>query len=166
MTGDPRVRRRLVRLLRAAYSGELGAALAYQGHARSVSGLDERNGILAIERDEWRHRETVGGMLAELGARPSRLREALLGAVGSALSRLCPVSGWTLPMFCAWRLELVNIAEYDAAAAAARDLGLDAMAGELAHMARVEVEHAEFFRARLAAHTAITGVRRAVPRTP
>jgi len=35
-------RHRLVRLLQLAYSGEKAAALAYQGHSRSVRDLEEK----------------------------------------------------------------------------------------------------------------------------
>ncbi|MFN2385988.1 MAG: ferritin-like domain-containing protein [Thermoanaerobaculia bacterium] len=68
-------RRKLVRLLQLAFSGELAAALAYQGHARSVKSPQERAMITKIEKDECEHRQTVGRLLADLGARPRKLRE-------------------------------------------------------------------------------------------
>src|SRR5262245_26857393 len=63
-------RRRLVRLLQGAYSGELAACYAYQGHARSVSDPREKQRIAEIEHEEWVHRECVGKMLASLGEAP------------------------------------------------------------------------------------------------
>src|SRR5262245_23071567 len=68
-------REALIALLQLAFSGELAAAHAYRGHARSVADTEERRAIAEIEREEWHHRELVGRMLAELGARPSRARE-------------------------------------------------------------------------------------------
>lgn len=52
-------RRKLVRLLQLAYSGEKAAALAYQGHATSVKDPAEAAMIRKIENDEWIHRENV-----------------------------------------------------------------------------------------------------------
>src|SRR5262245_33807657 len=68
-------RARLIALLQLAFSGELAAAHAYRGHARSVADAGERRAIEEIEREELHHRELVGRMLAELGAGPSRTRE-------------------------------------------------------------------------------------------
>ena len=45
-------RRKLVRLLQRAYSGEKAAALAYQGHAASVKDPAEAAMIRKIENDE------------------------------------------------------------------------------------------------------------------
>jgi hypothetical protein len=69
-------------------------------------------------------------------------------------------------MFVAWRLERVNVEEYGAAAAAAEALRLDTMARELEAMARVEEDHVEFFRSRLASRAAVTTCRPEIPRTP
>lgn len=149
--------RRLIRLLQAAYSGERAAALAYRGHARSVRRADERDALLRIEREEWAHREGVGRMLAALGARPARWREAAFGAIGRALGALCRWCGWRLPMAAAGRLEEANVAEYSAAAAQADVAGLPEMARELRAMSAVEGEHVEFFQ------TALRGERRAYP---
>ncbi|MEP6767311.1 MAG: hypothetical protein ABJC61_01490 [Acidobacteriota bacterium] len=45
-------RKMLVRLLQLACSGEKAAALAYQGHARSVRDPQEKAMIAKIENDE------------------------------------------------------------------------------------------------------------------
>src|SRR5215469_8302055 len=138
-------RRRLIDLLQLAYSGEKAAALAYQGHARSVSHPHEKAMIEKIERDEWVHREKVGRLLARLGAQPVRLREIRSSAVGHVLSFLCRFSGWFLPMYFAGKLETNNVCEYDKAAGWARELGLDDFLPDLYEMAAVEIEHEEFF---------------------
>ena len=138
-------RGRLVRLLQLAYSGEKAAALAYQGHARSVHSPEERTMILRIENDEWVHRRKVGQLLERLGARPLRVREVRASAVGHVLSFLCRFTGWFLPMFLAGRLETKNVCEYEKAAGWAQELGLEDFLPDLREMAAVEVEHEEYF---------------------
>jgi hypothetical protein len=46
----------LIRRLQLAYSGELGAAIAYVGHAASVRNPADRDQILRIEAEERVHR--------------------------------------------------------------------------------------------------------------
>ncbi len=147
---DATRRLKLVEILRLAYSGELAAALAYRGHARSVVDEDERRRISEIEAEELQHRRLLGEMLAELGARPSRIRELRATAIGRTLSLLCRVSGWYLPMYGAGRLERGNIREYETAARLARDAGCAKWTGCLLEMAEVEWEHERYFRERTA----------------
>lgn len=139
-------RRRLVEILRLAYSGELAAALAYRGHARSVRDADERRRIGEIEADELRHRAALAGMLEQLGERPSRAREARARLIGRTLALLCRVSGWYVPMYGAGRLERGNIREYERAARHARDCGEARWIECLLEMAEVEWEHERYFR--------------------
>lgn len=138
-------RRKLVRLLQLAYSGEKAAALAYQGHAASVKDTVQAAMIRKIENEEWVHREKVGKLLAELGAAPLALRELRSSIVGHTLSFLCRFTGWFLPMFFAGRLETRNVEEYDTAAAWAKEIGLDHFLPELSEMAAVEVLHEKYF---------------------
>jgi Ubiquinone biosynthesis protein COQ7 len=145
-------KRSLLRILRLAHAGERAAALAYRGHARSVKRAEERDAIARIEAEEWAHRARLGEMLAELGARPARFREARLWLVGRVLGLACFVSGWFLPMWGAGRIERRNIQEYLDAAAFARAAGHDGFARELLAMARVELEHEHYFRARVQGH--------------
>lgn len=145
MPDSERVRRDLVRLLQMAYSGEKAAALAYQGHARSLSDPTQKKAVLEIEQDEWVHRRMVGALLAKLSARPSRVREIRAAVVGHTLSFLCAWSGWFLPMFFAGKLETKNVREYDRAAHWAGQLGLTDFLPDLAEMAQVEVRHEKFF---------------------
>lgn len=144
--------RRLVRILRGAYSGELAAAYAYRGHRRSLRDPSERERVKQIERDEWAHRRRVGRMLSGLGARPSRPRELLMSAIGRGVGALCHVAGWFLPMYFAGRLEGGNVREYELAAKHAGELGLTQYGGELRDMARVEREHEVFFLGVVAGH--------------
>ena len=138
-------RRLLTRLLRVAYSSEMAAAYAYRGHAASVRDPWEKSSIEGIEMDEWRHREAIGRMLADLGATPSSLRELLFTIVGKSLGWLCPWSGWTLPMLCAGLIETANVGQYVRMSAYASTIGMPEMASELDAMADVERQHEAFF---------------------
>ncbi len=137
--------RALVALLQEAYSGEMAAAYAYRGHWKSLPDPAERETVARIEREEWDHRRIVGGMLQALGAAPVGWKEAKAWLIGRTLGPLCHVSGRFLPMHFAWRLEVRNIDEYEAAATHARASGHLELIPELARMAEVEREHERFF---------------------
>jgi rubrerythrin len=145
-------RARLVRQLQLAYSGELAAAHAYNGHWRSLSDPDERERIRRIEDEEWHHRRLVGEMLQALGAAPDARRERRLGLVGRTLRLLCHVSGWFLPMYAAGRLESRNVKEYEDAADHAAACGRAELVDCLLTMAEVEWEHERYFRAKTLGH--------------
>jgi rubrerythrin len=147
-----RSRQALVALLQLAYSGELAAAHAYRGHARSVADPEERRRIRAIEDEEWRHREHVGEMLGELGARPDVWRERRALVVGKTLGLACHVGGWFAPMYGAGKLESRNVREYETAARLARDAGFERFVDGLLAMAEVEWEHEHYFRGKAASH--------------
>jgi demethoxyubiquinone hydroxylase (CLK1/Coq7/Cat5 family) len=146
-------RRKLVRQLQGAYSGELAAAFAYRGHWHSVSRApQQRSRIQTIEREEWHHRALVRGLLEDLGAKPSPLREAIFWLIGRTLGALCHVTGWFLPMYGAGKLERGNIVEYEDAARYASACGHEEMIDCLLTMAEVEWEHELFFREQIADH--------------
>jgi rubrerythrin len=135
----------LTRLLQLAYSGEKAAALAYQGHARSVRDPNEKAMIGKIENDEWVHRRKVGVLLEKLGAKPLPAREVRSTVVGHVLSFLCGVAGWFMPMYLAGKLETKNVCEYEKAAGWAAALRLHDFVPDLLEMAAVEVEHERYF---------------------
>lgn len=142
----------LIRVLQAAYSGELAAGFAYAGHWRSVADPKERERISAIEAEEWHHRELVGGILAKLGAGPNRIRELVFRIIGRTLGPLCSVSGWLAPMYGAGLLESRNIVEYEVAARLAGESGYVEHVECLLEMAEVEWEHELYFRERVLSH--------------
>jgi hypothetical protein len=145
-------RRHLLRLLRLAYSGELGAAIAYRGHARSVRDPGERDRLLQIEAEERDHRERLGRMLVGIGITPSRWLEFRSAWVGRGIAVFCAVGGWFLPMYGAGQIERRNRVEYENAARAAVLSGYAEFADDLIAMAEVEWEHEEFFRLKAASH--------------
>lgn len=145
-------REALIRVLQAAYSGELAAGFAYAGHWRSVADPGERERIKAIEAEEWHHRELVGEILAKLGAGPSRTREFVFRTIGRSLGPLCSVGGWLAPMYGAGFLESRNIVEYEVAARLAILSGHVEFVDCLLEMAEVEWEHELYFRERVLSH--------------
>ena len=151
MAADPRTSD-LVALLQLAYSGELAAAHAYNGHWHSVKNAGERARIAEIEQEELHHRKLVGEMLASLGAVPNRSREIRASLIGRTLSFLCHVSGWLAPMYGAGRLESGNVREYETAARFARECGREDLIDCLLTMAEVEWEHEKYFRSRVLTH--------------
>lgn len=150
-------REALIGILRLAYSGELAAMLAYQGHALSVSSPAERDEIRKIEEDERRHRARVGEMLAELGASISPLRELKMRLIGLSVNFACRLTGrlpggWFFAMYGAGRLESRNIVEYEHAARYARQAGKEAFVADLLEMARVEWDHEKYFHDKIRSH--------------
>ena len=150
--GQEEARRGLAEILRGAHAGELGAALAYDGHARSLRNHDEVAEVRQIGRDELAHRARVGEMLAELGVEPDLLRERLMFTIGTTISWLCRVGGWFIPMYGAGRLESRNVREYEDAARFAVLAGCGHFVPDLLHLAEVEWDHERYFRSKVAAH--------------
>jgi len=142
----------LIRQLQGAYSGELAAGFAYRGHWRSVRDAAERERIRTIENEEWHHRDLVRDLLAQLGAKPSRVRDVVFWIIGRALGLGCHLSGWFLPMYGAGKLERGNIVEYEVAAEYASRCGHEDMIECLLTMAEVEWEHEKYFRSRIEGH--------------
>jgi len=152
---NPReARRRLVRILQLAHGGELGAALAYESHARTARTIAERDEILKIRAQELDHRERVGLMLERLGERPDAAVERSMARIGRAIAAFCRIGGWFLPMYGAGRLERRNIVEYEEAARAALLSGHPEFVDDLLDMAEVEWDHERFFRLKSASHWA------------
>ena len=145
-------RRQLVRILRAAYSGEMAAAYAYRGHWKSLRNLDEKEMVYIIEDEEWMHRRQVKRMLDYFGSRPQRTREMLMWLTGRVIGLACHLTGWFLPMYFAGRLESGNVREYEVASVHAGELGLKNLEDELRRMAALEREHELFFMDAVAGH--------------
>lgn len=138
-------RRQLIRILQAAYSGEMAAAYAYRGHWKALSCFDEKEMVYIIEDEEWTHRRQVRRMLSELDARPQQLRECVMWIVGRSIGLACHVVGRFMSMYFAGRLESGNVSEYENAGRLAARLGLRGLEEELMEMARTERSHERFF---------------------
>jgi rubrerythrin len=145
-------RNKLIALLQGAYSGELGASYAYQGHWRSAKDPEEIASIKKIEAEEWHHRALVGVMLEELGALPDPKLEKKLTRIGKTIGFLCRIGGWFMPMYGAGRLESHNVKEYQDAAEYAKNSGNEKYIDSLLEMAEVEREHERYFRLKVESH--------------
>jgi hypothetical protein len=146
------LRRRFVRLLQLACSGEIGAAIAYAAHAEAVRDPAERDRIRQIHCEELQHRTLLTGMLDQLGAAPDRLLEVRNRCIGHTIARFCYIGGWFAPMYGAGWLECRNIAEYERAARLCVLCGEARFADALLDMAEAEWEHERFFRLKAASH--------------
>jgi hypothetical protein len=102
----------LVDLLQKAYSAEKAAAFAYQGHAGSVKGLEEKAAIKQIELDEWNHRKEVLAIMQQYQIPISAWYEFRFHLIGKVISGSCYVIGWFMPYYFAGRLESGNVCEY------------------------------------------------------
>lgn len=145
-------RRELAKVLLGAHAGELGAALAYGGHWRSLRHPDEIADVQRIEREELQHRTRVREMLDELGVAPESWRERLMFAIGTSISLLCRVGGWFIPMYGAGAFEKGNVREYEDAARFAVLAGMEPIVADLLHMAEVEWDHEQYFRSKVEGH--------------
>ena len=138
--------------LQCAYSGELGAAYAYRGHWHSARDPKEREQLRQIEADEWHHRDLVGGLLAQLGAKPQPIREAVFWMIGKSIAGFCHVGGWFFPIWGAGLLERHNIVEYEDCAEYAAGCGREEMIECLLTMAEVEWDHERWFHEKARTH--------------
>lgn len=152
MNNAREARRKLVKQLQGACSGELAAGFAYRGHARSLPAGPDRDRVSEIEAEEWHHRRLVMDMLRELDAGPRRIRETVFWCIGNTIGLLCHVGGWFMPMYGAGRLERSNVVEYEVAAVYAAECGRPDLIDCILGMAEVEWEHERFFRERLVGH--------------
>jgi hypothetical protein len=149
---DRTLHRQLLRMLQLAYSGELGAAMAYRGHAAAVRDPDERRHIQHIRAEELDHRRRVGNILTGLGGGPDRLLELRCRCLGTAIASFCRIGGWFLPMYGAGWIERRNIEDYERTARLAAQCGAEQGVDDLLDMAEVEWEHERFFREKAASH--------------
>ncbi len=153
-------REKLIQILQNAYSGECAAAYAYRGHWKSLKDSPEKTRIKDIEAEEWDHRRRVGEWLEKVGAKPNAAREKIFWTVGRTLGATCFLSGWFMPMYFAGRLESQNSVEYEDAAKFAAELEMTDCVEDLLDMARVEVEHEEFFHSVVSGHRLLPIMRR------
>lgn len=142
----------LIDLLQAAYSGELAAFYAYEGHRNSVRDPLEKEEIGKIQREEWEHRECLAEFLKDLGSGPDRWLEIKFAIIGRVISFLCYFGGWFIPMYGAGKLERGNIVEYENAARLAARAGCEEMVESLLLMAEVEWDHELYFRSKSESH--------------
>lgn len=132
---------KLQKLMRRAYSGEMAAALAYQGHRKILKSENERKAVQQIEIDEWRHRSEIGEILTELNAKPSFLREAVFFSIGKFVSVSCFFTGRFISTYFAGKLENGNVVEYKEAFDLAKECDLEEFCEMFSEMRDTELLH-------------------------
>ena len=134
-------REKLIKLLQKAYSGERAAALAYNGHRKSLKDGNEIAAIRKIENDEWLHRQKLGEILEELSAEPLFLREKVFFLIGRGIGIICHFCGRFCAAFFAGILESKNVDEYRQALIYAKEIGLEKYFEDFIEMRKTEAEH-------------------------
>ena len=132
---------KLVALLQKAFSGELAAALAYNGHWKSLNDENEIRIVKKIEHEEWLHREQIRRMLSELDAEPHFFREKVFFLIGRSIGIICHFCGRFCAAFFAGILESKNVDQYAQASEYAKELGLKEYFVEFNEMQKTEAEH-------------------------
>jgi hypothetical protein len=138
--------RKLVKLLRLAYSAEKAAAFAYIGHAGSVKNPDEKIAIKQIEMDEWGHRDAVLAIMRQYEIPTSRYFEFKYHVIGRIISCSCYVIGWFMPYYFAGRLESGNVCEYFIMMRYFNEIGITEHDAVLYEMGMKEKEHEIYFQ--------------------
>ncbi|MEK7723170.1 MAG: ferritin-like domain-containing protein [Acidobacteriota bacterium] len=134
-------KKELIYLLQKAHAGERAAALAYNGHWKSLKDPKEIAQIQIIENDEWVHRARISEMLTEFGAKPLILRETLFFVIGWSVAIICHFCGRFCSTYFAGILENSNVCEYKTAFEYAETLGLKDYAKDFLEMEKTEMEH-------------------------
>lgn len=137
---------KLIKLLQKAYSGERAAALAYNGHWKSLKDEKEIRIVRRIEQDEWRHREQIKRMLDEMSARPLFFREIIFYLIGRFIGIVCHFCGKFCAAFFAAILESKNVRDYSIALKYCEETGLDIFFEDLREMEKAEAEHEVLLR--------------------
>lgn len=138
--------RKLVKLLRLAYSAEKAAAFAYVGHAGSLRDPVQKLAIRQIELDEWGHREAVLAIMRKYNISISSYNEIKYHVVGRMISLSCYVIGWFMPYYFAGRLESGNVCEYFIMMHYFHEMGITEHDDVLYEMGMKEKEHEDYFR--------------------
>lgn len=146
-------KQKLIKLLQKAHAGERAAALAYNGHWKSLKDKKEISDIQRIENDEWIHRARIAEMLAQFNAKPLFWREILFLFIGSSIDFICHFCGRFCSTYFAGILENANVCEYKTASEYAEILGLKDLAEEFRLMEQTEAEHEIILQKMIAEHS-------------
>jgi hypothetical protein len=144
--------KKLVDLLRQAYSAEKAAAFAYIGHAASVKKTEEKEAIRQIELDEWSQREEVLKIMQEYSIPISKFYELKFYIIGKCISMACYVIGWFMPFYFAGDLESGNVCEYFRMKQYFNSLGINKHDEILYEMGIKEKEHEVYFYEQIKNH--------------
>ena len=133
-------------MLRLTYSSELGAAMAYEGHAAHIAIAAHRPHVEQVRDDELHHRAELKALLDARGVRPWRVLELLFWCVGSSVAFGCRFWGDWASATGAGMFEVNGVAEYQRLAVLARRAEEHALVPVFEAMADQERAHRDLFR--------------------
>lgn len=140
---------KLTKLLQMAYSAEMAASFAYQGHAASVKDKSEKSDIRQIELDEWGHRAEVLKIMKQYDIPISKWFEIRFYLIGKIISISCYLIGWFMPYYFAGRLESGNVCEYFRMMKYFHEIGIVEHNEILFEMGIKEKEHEIYFLSKI-----------------
>jgi rubrerythrin len=142
----------LINLLQLAYSAERAASFAYQGHAKAVHNMEEKDSIKQIEDDEWEHRAEVLKIMMEYQIKISKWYEIKYFVIGRLICYSCYLIGWFLPMYFAGKLESGNVNEYFRMKELFNETNITKHDEILTEMGLKEKEHEIYFLDKIKSH--------------
>jgi rubrerythrin len=131
--------------LRLSYSSELGAAVAYNGHAKSVRSAADREAILQISAEEHQHREQLLTIMSVRKLPPWFILERVFWLIGSTIGFGCAVWGEWASAYGASLFEINGVSEYKRMAKMAERLGDHELVQVMNEYAAHERVHHEYF---------------------
>lgn len=146
------MQRELKKLLQLAYSAERAASFAYQGHAASVSNIEDKLIIKSIEDDEWYHRKEVLEIMRQYNIDVNKFYEIKYYVIGKIISYSCYILGWFIPMYFAGRLESGNVNEYFRMIELFHELNIFEHDNLLKNLGEKEKEHEVYFLEKIREH--------------
>ena len=135
-------------MLRLSYSSELGAATAYDGHAKSLRKRsdEEANLVAQVRDDELEHRAQLLLMMQQRGLKRFLPFEVFFLCLGTSVSLGCKFWGAWASAFGASLFEVNGVLEFNRLAHLARKLGEDELVAHFEKMAEQEDVHRVLFR--------------------
>lgn len=133
-------------LLKKAYAGECAAALAYEGHWRSLArrNPDAATMVRMIQAEEEDHKDALEFILAEFRSTPDERLNFWMRMLGRVISALCYVIPSRLANHSAKLIEVAGVVGYRDLAFRAGRLGFHELRLEFLHMAEAEKRHELF----------------------
>ena len=139
-------KRKLTRILKAAYSGEFAASVAYTAQSETARNENERQAMLHIAQEELDHRDSIAWMLEELDSKPSQFQEKTMLKVSKQLARKSPQFLRPVWMKISSIAEAVTVHHYKKSVEYAKKMGRDDLAIRLQEMVDYELDHVDFFK--------------------
>lgn len=136
----------LIRMLRNAHAGEIGAFHAYAGHIRATKDVAERNKLIEIQAEELRHINDCKRLLSHYGYHTDELKDSIMKFIGQTIGLLCFVSGRKLAAWGAGVIEKVGMVNYQKMVDISQKLGNKRLVDIFTNMRDTETVHEMYFK--------------------